>query len=87
MSAFSQAMNDRSEARRIYNQRKRIKQLEENNQSMQEEMARTWAVADNYKHILDKIYEISISNEDTLMDVYYKMYKVKEVIMEYKNGK
>lgn len=38
MSNFSQIMNDRSEARRIYNQRKKISQLELKNEKLEQEI-------------------------------------------------
>ena len=38
MSNFSQMMNDRSEARRIYNQRRKISQLELKNKKLEQEI-------------------------------------------------
>ena len=38
MSNFSQIMNDRSEARRIYNQRRKIRQLESKNEKLEQEI-------------------------------------------------
>lgn len=38
MSNFSQIMNDRSEARRIYNQRRKISQLELKNKKLEQEI-------------------------------------------------